>query len=163
MAFTEMPEKRIFENYRMVYRNFSGRIDEYNERGDRSFSIVIDDPKLADELEAEGWRIKRRPPRDEDSNEFITLKVFVKYEVRPPKIYIVAPNNVRTLMDESTVGEIDAAEILDMKLAVVPYRGKNSRDGRFTAYCKTLYVWVEGDEFEDEFNFDVPDDDVPFD
>ena len=162
MTYDNIPDKLIFNDCKIVYRNLSGRIDEYNERGDRSFAVVIEDPDFADQLEEDGWRIKRRPPRDEDSSEFITLKVFVKYENRPPKIYIVAPNGERTLLSESTVGQIDAAEILNVKLACTPYRGKNSRDGKFTAYCKTMYVWIEGDEFEDEFDFVDNNDGLPF-
>ena len=161
MAYDDIPEKLVFHECKIVYRNLAGRIDEYNERGDRSFAVVIDDPELADQLEEDGWRIKRRPPRIEGNPDFVTLKVFVKYENRPPKIYLVC-GGVRTLLSESTVGEIDAAEILNVKLACVPYRGKNSRDGKFSAYCKTMYVYAEGDEFEDDF-VDEYNDEVPFD
>lgn len=158
MAYDEMPDKILFHSCRIVYRNLSGRIDEYNERGDRSFAIVIEDPELADKLEEDGWRIKRKPPREEGDPDFVTLKVFVKYDYRPPKIYIQS-GDVKTLLNEDQLNEVDFADITDVKVSVTPYRGKNSRDGKWTAYCRTMIVFVEEEDFADDFD----DDEVPFD
>ena len=166
-----LPDKIKFRGCRIVYRNFSGAPDDFNKAGGkRSFAVVIDDPKLADKLEEDGWKLKRRPPRDEGGDEFITLKVNVNYDYKAPKIYTVVDSGngkqKKTLLTESTVGQldhIDTQDILDIKLSVVPHYWNNSNGEGISAYCKVMWVTIEPDDFEDEFDFEDEDDEVPFD
>lgn len=168
MSYDDLPEKLVFRGCRIVYRNFAGRPDKYNrDGGKRNFAVIIDDPEFADELEAAGWKLKRREPRDEGGDEFITLRVNVNYGYKPPKIYLVVGNKKPVLLNEDTVGELDAIDrddILDIKLSCVPHPWSNSNGEGISAYCKTMYVFVEPDEFADELElFDEEDDEVPFD
>ena len=53
------------EGARLIFRNFSGReVPGYNRAGDRNFCVVLD-PETADMLEADGWNVKRKEPREE--------------------------------------------------------------------------------------------------
>ena len=76
------------DDARIIYRNFSGEGSKFNREGDRNFSLIIDDPAIADELVAQGWNVKIKQPREEGDDPFITLPIKVKFNDRGPNIYL---------------------------------------------------------------------------
>ena len=78
-------------NARLIFKNFSGKESDYNVRGDRNTCVVLDDDQ-ANELLAQGWPVKVKPPREgyEDEGNFCYMKVKVKFGDNPnlhPQIY----------------------------------------------------------------------------
>ena len=61
---TNVKDCIVIENARIIFRNFSGIETKFNRKGSRNFCVVIEDPKLADELTAIGWNIRTLKPRD---------------------------------------------------------------------------------------------------
>ena len=76
------------EDARIIYRNFAGVGSKYNREGDRNFAVIIPNQEIADELIADGWAVKIKPPRDEDDSPFMYLPVKIKFNNRGPAAYV---------------------------------------------------------------------------
>lgn len=134
------------DDARIIYRNFSGEGSKFNREGDRNFSLIIDDPAVADELVAQGWNVKIREPREEGDNPFIHLPVKVKFNDRGPRIYLITGDR-RNELDEESVGILDNVDIISVDLDIRPYDWEvNGKTGR-TAYLHSMRVIQEIDRF----------------
>lgn len=134
------------DDARIIYRNFSGEGSKFNREGDRNFSLIIDDPAVADELVAQGWNVKIREPREEGDNPFIHLPVKVKFNERGPRIYLITGDR-RNELDEESVGILDNVDIISVDLDIRPYDWEvNGKTGR-TAYLHSMRVIQEVDRF----------------
>lgn len=135
---------------RIIYRNFAGAPSKFNREGDRNFAIVIPDEETADALEAEGWNIKRKPPREEGDVPFMTLSVKVKFNERGPAVYLES-GSVQRMLKESTVDMLDNIDIAEVDLDIRPYDWEvNGKEGR-TAYLQSIHVVQRVDRFADRF------------
>ena len=156
----------VIEGARIIFRNFSGKGDQYNREGDRNFNVIIDDAEMAERLAAEGWNIKIRPPREDGDDTLYRLPVKVNFNSDfPPKIWLVT-KKANTLMDEETVGDLDFAEIRNVDLIISPYFWEVNGKKGVKAYLKTMYVTLEEDVFAEKYaRNDIPndiEDAVPF-
>lgn len=135
-----------FENMRIVFRNFAGEERQYNAAGKRNFALVLSDEQ-ADALEADGWNVKRKPPREEGEDNFNFLGVTVSYKGRPPRLVMLSSRG-RTTLDEGTAELLDFAEIDSVDLIIRPYDWVvNDNKGR-KAYLKTIYVTIHEDDLD---------------
>lgn len=136
---------------RITFRNFTGRGDKYNKQGDRNFALVIPNHEIADIFVAEGFKVKVKPPRDEDDTDFIYLPVKVKFNERGPRVYLEA--NRRTLLNEDTVGCIDNIDIDYVDMDIVPYDWENEMGSGRSAYLQACCVYQIVDRFaiDEEF------------
>lgn len=143
----------------ILFRNFTGAPDTYNPKGCiGNFTVVLEDEK-AKELEQIGLNVKRKPNRDGD--EEARLKVFVRFDHVPPKVYRV---NSRTTaeLDEDTIGLLDNDDIVDADLIINPYAFEiNGLSGK-KAYLSKGYFTVAEDQFADKY-LGREKDEVPFD
>ena len=166
-----MVENNItFEGCRIIFRNFTGKQTQYNPAGKRNFCVVIPTDQvigededgepifLVNQLLDDGWNVKIRPPRDENDSELAYLQVAVSFDNIPPKIWMIS-SNTRTLLDETTVGQLDFAEIVNVDLIVRPYNWEVNGKSGVKAYVKAMYVTIEEDEFAAKY---FGDDDLPF-
>lgn len=141
---------------RIVFRNFSGRGDQYNREGDRNFALVIPDMELADELIKDRWNVKIREPRDEEDTPFIFLPVKVKFNDRGPSVQLVT-GNAKVKLYEDTVSCLDRIDISSVDMDIRPYDWvlyegtKNEKRGR-TAYLQSIRVFQEVDRFSEDFD-----------
>lgn len=134
------------DNARIIFRNFAGRADKYNREGDRNFAVVIEDQNLADDLIADGWNVKIRPPREDGEDPFMYLPVKVKFNDRGPRVYLVT-GNTKNRLDEDSVGCLDNIDIINVDLDIRPYDWEvNGNTGR-TAYLQSMQVTQEVDRF----------------
>lgn len=148
-----------FEGCRIIFRNFTGKQTQYNPAGKRNFCVVIEDEALAEQLIADGWNVKQRPPRDDDDTSLSYLQVAVSYDNIPPNIWMISSNS-RTLLDDTTVGQLDFAEIVNVDLIVRPYNWEVNGKSGVKAYVKAMYVTIEEDAFAAKYFGN--DEDVPF-
>lgn len=158
----------VMENVRIIFKNFSGKEDRYNRAGDRNFCVLIEDPDEAEKLASIGWNIKALRPLEEGGDPRFYLQVAVSYKNIEPNIYMVTHHN-KVRLSESTVGNLDSADIKNVDLIVSPYNWEVNGKSGVKAYCKTMYVTIDEDVFAGKYDFDhVGDpqfddiDDIPF-
>jgi hypothetical protein len=134
------------DNAIMVFKNFSGEPDEYTREGDRSFAVVIPTQEMADELIAQGWNVKIKPPREEGDTPFMYLKVKVSYKYGGPIAYLISGNARRELTEDS-IGMIDHIDIDSVDMDISPSDWtRNGKSGR-TAYLDSIHVVQKLDRF----------------
>ena len=134
------------EDARIIYRNFGGEASKYNREGDRNFAVIIPNQDICDQLTAEGWNVKIKPPRDEDDTPFMFLPVKVKFNNRGPNIYVQSAGNVKRLTEE-TVGMLDEIDIQSVDMDLRPYDWEvNGKEGR-SAYLQAMNVIQNIDRF----------------
>lgn len=158
------------EGARIGFRNFSGKEGRFNPAGRRNFCVFLDSD-IAPTLQEDGWNIKYLTPREPGDEPQAYLQVAVSYANIPPKIVLITGNG-KTVLNETNVGMLDWAEISNVDLIIRPYNYDVNGKVGVKAYCKTMYVTIEEDEFEKKY-YDVPDsaanslkdedlDDIPF-
>lgn len=139
------------KNARIIYKNFAGRADKYNEKGKRNFALVLNQAQ-ADDLANKGFNVKSRPPRDAQDDTLYYIKVNVQFDTagRPPRVVMV--EDVQTKLSEDMVDLLD-----DMYIDYVNirFRGYEYDPGKQSAFLQTLYAAVKTDDLASEFS-DVP-------
>lgn len=134
------------EDARIIYRNFAGIGSKYNREGDRNFAVIIPDQEIADELIADGWAVKIKPPRDEDESPFMYLPVKVKFNNRGPAAYVKSGNSVQRL-NQDTIGMLDEIDIQSVDMDLRAYDWEvNGKTGR-SAYLQAINVIQNIDRF----------------
>lgn len=157
----ERNNKLAIDNARIIFKNFTGKDDKFGREGDRSFSIVIEDDALAEQLANDGWNVKPLTPRDPDEKVNHFIKVKISFKVRPPKIWLLT-NHKRTLLDEDTTATLQYARIENADVVVSPWRWEVNGKTGIAAYLETLYVKIEDDPFADKYTDYESSDEVPF-
>lgn len=134
----------------IIWKNFSGERDKYNP-GKRGFSVVIDDPVMADELSNEGWNVKERPlPEGADSSEQEwTLPVKLNMN-RYTQVWLIVGKR-KTLLDENTVAQLDIADITNCDISIRPYEWEMSGRSGITAYVDSMYVTIRENRFAEKY------------
>ena len=137
---------------RVIFKNFSGREEQFNKEGDRNFSLVLT-KEDADMLAARGFNVKSRPPREEGDDPLYYLKINVKFDTkgRPPRVVMVNTKN-KVGLDSGTATLLDMGRITH---ADVRFRAWNYDPGKYSAYLVTGFFNMEEDELEDRYS-DLP-------
>ena len=155
------------EHATLRFRNFSGVGGQYNQEGNRTFALQLDQ-ETAIKLEEQGWNVSYLPPLDDDEPPVPILRVAVKWNDKfpqyDPKIFEITDFGKREL-DETTVVKLDAATILNADVVIRPYSwhigepGKPNYKHGVKAMLKTMYVTLDVDDFEKKYAGlpDVPD------
>ncbi len=134
------------EDARIIYRNFAGVGSKYNREGDRNFAVIIPNEEIKDQLVAEGWAVKIKPPRDEDDSPFMYLPVKIKFNARGPAVYVESGKNVQRL-NEDTISMLDEIDIASVEMDLRPYDWVvNGKSGK-SAYLQAMNVYQNIDRF----------------
>lgn len=137
----------MFEDAKIIWRNFSGEEKQYNRQGERNFAVVLDD-ETYETLLAEGWNAKRTKPRENDDGEMEPgtphLPVKVGYKAKPPMVVLITSSG-RTNLTKDTIGTLDWAEIRNVDLIVRAYEWDVNGKTGITAYLQSMYVTIEED------------------
>ena len=142
-------ERLRLENVKIIFKNFRGEKTPYNERGSRTFSVVIDDKGFATDLLAIGWALK--PLKNEDGEvDAYHIPVKVNYASRqPPRIYKVSMTTHGQLpLDERTIDMLDYLPIDYVDIILNPYEWEVTGNTGVKAYCQTMYVVIEENELD---------------
>jgi hypothetical protein len=143
----------LFEDAKLIFRNFAGIEREFNSEGDRNFSIVVE-PERAQRMLKEGWRIKQLKPRPGEEEGDYHLKVKVKYKEkdpdeknpRDPKIVVITSKN-RTEWGQREAGNLDVADIGKADVLVNGW-WSDMAGGGYGGFLKTAFITLREDELE---------------
>lgn len=144
----------MFEDARLLFRNFSGKEGLYNREGDRNFCLIIT-PEEAEILRDEGWNVKYLKPREEEDLPQPYLQIKVQFGKYPPRIALITSKG-RTDLEEKNASILDWAEIKRVDLTIRPHTWEVSGKSGIKAYLKAIYVTIEEDPLEMRY-MDVPD------
>lgn len=134
------------EDSRIIFRNFAGEGNKFNREGDKNFAVLIPDQEIADELIADGWNVKIKPPRDEDDSPFMYLPVKIKFNSRGPAAYVRSGDSV-TRLNADTIDMLDEIDILSVDMDIRPYDWEVSGKTGRTAYLQAIDVIQNIDRF----------------
>lgn len=152
----------VFEDARIMYKNFSGEASKFNPNGNRTFCVILDEQQAV-ELENQGWNVKRTKAKPEYDLESIPyIEVQARFDNYPPKVVMVV-NNTNIKLDEETISELDQENFDRIDLIISGSSWEmNGRKG-IKAYLRTGYFTVELDPFFSRYNGgSVADEDLPF-
>lgn len=157
MGMNKETNKIAFRDCKLAYMNLRGLPTKFNENGGvRTFNVILEDQALIDDLIEDGWNVKARE-RDDGSVTY-SLPVEARYNHIPPQIWMITSHG-RTLLDEYTVGQLDYADIVKVDLIVKGREWDDHGTRKVKAFCRSMYVTIEEDEFAAEYLYD----DAPFD
>jgi hypothetical protein len=145
----------------IMFKNFAGKGDMYNREGDRKFALRITSKEIADELSAQGWNVRVKPPRIEGEDPLMYLDVKVKFSEFGPPVYLESGDAVNKL-DENTIGCLDRIRIGRVDLDIRPFDWElpGGKRGR-SAYLQGMRVIQRVDDrFASMYSGD--DDEYPF-
>jgi hypothetical protein len=139
------------ENAKLIYKNFSGAPKTFNARGLRNFNVVLD-IDLAKVLEKDGWNIKWDEPKEEGDQPRARLKVSVRFDNFPPKVWLITKKG-KTLLDEETVGLLDDADIETVDLKITASTGVMTDTGNpyVKAYLAKMFVTLSENDLESKY------------
>ena len=151
-------EKFTIYGAQLLYRNFQGKVDAFNKKGDKTVSVLLTDEHAA-ELVEEGWNVKYRKPREDDPNQYRQpyLPTKINYKFYPPEIYIITSRG-KTLLSDKTVGKLDWARIKNVDVTIRPYNypSINGQPAGISAYIETMFVTLDEDDLHRKYS-DIPD------
>ncbi len=136
----------VVEGAAIIYKNFSGNPTRFKSDGGKpTFSLVVPQT-IADELVADGWNVKEKPPVEEgDESVFYTEIVVNMNSTYPPRIHILTKsgNNEATVdITEDNLHELDKNALTDIVLTIHPYvHGRaNAKGSTVKGYLKSMYA-----------------------
>jgi len=143
-------ERLRLEGVKIIFKNFRGEKGQFNEAGNRNFSVLIDDLELAGNLIVYGWALKPLMSEEEGVVDAYHLPVKVNYASRfPPRIYKVTMSTNRQLpLDEKTIDMLDYLPIDYVDIILNPYEWEVRGETGVKAYLQTMYVVIEEDELD---------------
>ena len=142
----------------LIFRNFEGVANRYNNPGDRNFCLIIDE-ELASELEAKGFTIKRTKG-DGDYDPVPYIKIKIGYTRKdgsdnpyPPKIFKIDSTGMK-MLDKNNVKLLDGSRLnnVDLEFSASPYEDRETGTIKYSAYLKSLYAEIEESALEREYN-----------
>lgn len=145
------------ENARILWPNFMGTPDRFNQKGDREFNVELPE-ELAAQMDRDGFNVKRRNPMKDTPDEVGApfVKVKVSYKIRAPRIYMVTSKN-KSLLSEELVGTLDSVDIVNADMTLSPHPWSNPRgESGLSLYVRSMYVVIFEDDLDRKYA-EIPD------
>lgn len=135
------------------YKNFAGKAGTYNNEGERSFCLAVDEETAAD-LRADGYNVRERRRTNDDGEEDVLLYLPIKVNMnsrRPPQINQITRAGGIAHLDEDSIGELDWADIIKASVSISPYNWTYGNKSGTSAYLQELLVEIEDESFVSKY------------
>lgn len=149
-------ERFTIEGTRLMYPNFSGAPDKFNQTPKPNASVVVP-PDMVRELTDRGFRIRHLDAREgfEDDQGLDLLAVKASYGGRgDPKIVLLMAEDgappqewSRRLLSAEEINEIDRLDVDYVDVTFVPYEFM----GFTTAYIDSMYIVCRPDRLMSKY------------
>ena len=136
----------VFEDARIVFRNFAGKEGMYNREGDRNFCLLLSEEE-AEMMARDGWNIKALRAREEGDPDQPYIQVSVSFKGRPPRIVMITSRG-RTNLGEDECELLDWADIKMADLIIRPYEWTVNGKSGIKAYLQSIFVTIHEDALE---------------
>lgn len=145
-------DNQVFQDARIIFRNFAGLEKQFNSAGDRNFCLLLD-PRKAEEMRAEGWNVKQLRPREEGDEPQDYIQVSVSYgKGRPPQVTLITNGGTkRTDLGADEVMMLDYAEVKNWDIILNPYEWEVNGNKGIKAYLKKAFVTLDEDELDRKY------------
>lgn len=140
------PGNVMIEGGRILFRNFSGKVDAFNLQGLKKFTVVLD-PETAEQMKQDGWNVRYLKAREEGEEPTPILEVTLSWKHRPPQVVVITSRG-RTNLDEPQVMVLDWAEFKNVDMIINPYQWQVGDKTGIKAYLKSIYVTILEDPLE---------------
>lgn len=142
------PENIYFENAEITFKNFSGRPTKYQrQEGFRTFSVLIDDPDMAQKLSEDGWNVRILRPRNEGDAPRHCIDVSINFNFwKTPEIYMICDGH-KTRLDEEDLAILDSADIITCDIVLRPRIWDDNGQQRIKAYLQEMYATIQQSRF----------------
>ena len=140
---------------KFIYRtNFKGVEGDYNKKGDRNFTVILEGEALR-QAEEYGMKVKYTKPKSDEEEPVAFVKVNVGFKFREPHIELIN-SRAKRILTERTVGVLDNYDFEHVEMVIRPNRWHRS-DGStgVNAYLQSLYAIVVEDPFVAKY-YDIP-------
>lgn len=144
----------MIEDAQIVFRNFAGKEGQYNREGERNFAVILE-PKVAEQMLADGWNVKALTSREEGDPDTPYIQVSVSYKNRPPQVVMIT-STARTHLGEDMIEILDWAEFQTVDLICNGYDWTVNGKSGTKAYLKSLYVTIEEDALARKYAINNP-------
>lgn len=144
------------DDCRICYRNFSGVGSMYNPEGKRSFSVVIPNDAIREQLENDvnqygiGWNVKLKVSNEEGNPPFMHMPVKVNVGDNGPAVYIKSGNKTIQI-DPRDIGRLDKLSIASVDLDIRPYDDVFGGRPFRSAYLEAIWVTQNTNRFAERF------------
>jgi hypothetical protein len=152
MAFGPKRRETVtFRDAPIIFKNFTGEKRQYNNEGNRNFSIMMREEDALN-MKSAGWNIKALKMHEDDDEQLYHIKVAVSYANQPPQIWLVTgKGSHRTLLSEGLIGMLDRLDSVKIDLVISAFDWEvNGNTGR-KAYLQSLYFHQYEDELALEY------------
>jgi hypothetical protein len=139
----------VFEDRRLLFRNFEGKADKFNNEGNRNFNLVLE-PEEAAAMSADGWNVRTLTAKMEDEEDLYLLNVTVSYRVRPPRVVVITSKG-KTTLTEDLLMILDMADFTNIDLIINPYSWEVNGKSGIKAYLGSLYATIREDALERKY------------
>lgn len=144
----------LIEDATLIYKNFSGKPTKFKTQGGvRTFNVVLEDEKLAKQLEADTWNIKWPEPKEIDGETVVRkphLPVEARFDVYPPKVTVITDSG-RTIYTEAMMDTLDWADIRTVDLIIRGNHYDVNGKQAIKAYLKTMFITIEENALEAKY------------
>ena len=147
---TEEQKTFMIEDAHILFRNFAGREEQFNDKGKRNFCVILE-PDVAKQMEADDWNVKYLKPQDEDDEPTPYIQVSLRFDIMPPRIVMLTSTS-RTRLDESSVESLDWADFENVDLIARGYNWEANGKTGVKAYLQSLFVTIQEDALERKYH-----------
>jgi hypothetical protein len=150
------------EGAHIIFKNFTGRKDQFNSEGDRNFCVILPED-VATQMLADGWNVKYLKPREEGDEPTPYLQVKIRYDVRPPRVVVITTSG-RTHYTQDMLETLDFADVETWDIVINGYDWDVNGKKGVKAYLKTLFCVLNEDDIERKYALKgAPADNIPLD